>query len=104
MFKKLQRLMETEKDESRLWTEFYSELERHEYLDSDYLEHTRNANINEAMKEIDRLSFEECCTWLTWILRGERFSAGLFGKNISNGNVKALLNQAEETCWNSSKG
>ena len=44
------------------------------------------------------MSFEDCCMWLTWILRGERFTEGLFRKNISNGNVKALLNQAEETC------
>ena len=98
MFRKLQMLLETERNESRLWTEFYVELEKHEYLDANYLEHTRNADINEEMKHIDTMSFEDCCTWLTWILRGERFSVGLFGKNISNGNVKALLNRAEETC------
>ena len=96
MFKKLQKLLETEKDVSKLWTEFYEELGGHEYLDSDYLQKTRGKDINEVMKHTDTLSIEECCTWLTWMLRGERFSEGLFKKNIKNGNVKALLKRAEE--------
>lgn len=94
MFKNLQNLIES--GETKLWSKIYEGLESAGYLDNLYLEHTRDIDMEEAMKRIDNMSFEECCTWLTWILRGNRFSEGLFEMNIENGNISRLLKRAEE--------
>ena len=94
MFTELQKLIELRG--KNLWSEIYEGLESAGYLDNLYLEHTRDIDMEEAMKRIDNMSFEECCTWLTWILRGNRFSEGLFEMNIENGNISRLLKRAEE--------
>lgn len=94
MFKKLQKLIEAV--EKNLWSKVYEGLESAGYLDDNYLEHTRDIDMDEALKHINQMSFDECCTWLTWILRGNRFSEGLFDMNIENGNILRLLKRAEE--------
>ena len=95
MFKKLQKLIKS--GEKNLWSKVYEGLESAGYLDDKYLEHTRDIDMDEAMKQVEQMSFGECCTWLTWILRGNRFSEGLFKMNIENGNISRLLKRAEES-------
>ncbi len=95
MFEEMQKLIKSK--DKNLWSALYKKLEAAGCIDKNYLERTQNADIDEAMKNVDGMSYEECCAWLTWILRGERFSEGLFDMHIKNGNIVSLLKRAEET-------
>ena len=94
MFEEIQKLIKSK--DKNLWSALYKKLESAGCIDKNYLEHTQNADIDESMKNVDSMSYEECCACLTWILRGERFCDGLFERHIRNGNVSALLKRIME--------
>ncbi len=73
------------------WSLLYGELGELNCLDSDYIAHTKNQN---DLDSIATMSFDNCCSWLTWALRGERFNEGLFDSQLKNGNILALLDRA----------
>ena len=75
-----------------LWTRLYKGMEDAKCLDYDYAQHTEPiGGIENVSDKIGEMSFKECCTWLTWILRGERLCDGLFSTHLNNGNILALL-------------
>ena len=94
MFRKLQEIMSSGGED--VWTSFYRAMESEGCIDVKYLEHTTGQDLESAVKHADRLSKEEVCTWLTWILRGERFCEGLFESCIENGSFSALLSRGVE--------
>lgn len=89
LFEKLQKLVEKAGVEA--WSEFYTTLEAEGCIDSEYLKHIAGQDIAEVLKNVETMSVKEVCTWLTWILRGERFCDGLFESCIENGSLQALL-------------
>ena len=77
-----------------LWTPLAKGLEESGCADHDYLSHTEGRAIEDVISSINRMSFNECCTWLTWIVRGERFCEGLFTSCLDDGTLLALLTRA----------
>ena len=94
MFKELQELVSREGADA--WTGVYQLLEAGGYLDSEYLRNTSGSNVAEAVKRVDNMSLDEVYTWLTWILRGERFCDGLFETCIGDGTLSRLLKRGYE--------
>lgn len=95
-FKKLRGELEQaslREDGSRsFWTRLYQEMENLKCIDDDYFEHSAAwGSIDNAIGHVQGMSFDECCTWLTWALRGERFCDGLFADCIKQGWIQALL-------------
>ena len=76
-----------------LWGKAYGTLERENLLSSDYSDDTGDTSIDDVKQNIGTMSFKECCTWLTWILRGERFCEGLFQECIDDGSFLSLLDR-----------
>ena len=79
-----------------LWGYLAEGLEKAGCADYDYIQHTEGHDIDEVSKNINQMNFEECCAWLTWILRGERFCDGLFASCLEQGHLAALLDRACE--------
>ena len=79
-----------------LWGKFYRALEQKNLLDTDYADNTDGKSIDDVKRDIPDMNFSECCTWLTWILRGERFSEGLFQSCIDDDSVLSLLKRSVE--------
>mgnify|MGYP006916223449 CR=1 FL=1 len=94
LFEKLQKLIEKAGVDS--WSEFYATLEAERCIDPEYLKHTAEQNIAVVLQNVESMSVQEVCTWLTWILRGERFCDGLFESCIKNGSLQALLKRGVE--------
>ena len=94
LFEKLQKLIEKTGVDS--WSEFYATLEAERCIDPEYLKHTAEQNIAVVLQNVESMSVQEVCTWLTWILRGERFCDGLFESCIKNGSLQALLKRGVE--------
>lgn len=87
-------------DDENLYSRLYRELEEYKALDYNYLdnfEKIKGEGLLDKMKHVDALTFKECCTMLTWILRSERFCEGSFYGEVNNGNVLKLLKRAYET-------
>ncbi len=89
MFKELQKIIASGGEDK--WTAFYQAMDSGGCLDLKYLEHTSGQDLSSAVKRVGSLSKEDVCTWLTWILRGERFCDGLFQSCIDNGSLSVLL-------------
>ena len=95
-FKKLRdtlgRLQRQEDGASEFWTLLYQKMENTGCIDAEYIENTeRWRGIEEAIGHISEMDFKQCCSWLTWALRGERFCEGLFEDCIKQGYIQALL-------------
>ena len=76
-----------------LWGKVYKTLEHENLLFSDYADDTGDTSIDDVKQNIRTMGFKECCTWLTWILRGERFCEGLFQTCIDDGSFLLLLDR-----------
>lgn len=94
MFEELIKLVKAEGEDA--WTEFYEKMESGNCIDMDYLKHTSGKNIKEVEKDIATMTLDEVKTWLTWILRGERFCDGLFETCIDDGTLLALLQRGRD--------
>lgn len=100
-FKKLRGELEQaslrEDGSSDFWTRLYQEMEKLGCIDINYLEHSKAlSSIDNAIGHVQGMSFDECCTWLTWALRGERFCDGLFAGCIKQGHIRSLLDRVIE--------
>ena len=56
-------------------------------LDQNYLENNKSLD----KKDINDMSFEEVCTKLSWIIRGDRFSSGLLYSCFEDNTILNLL-------------
>ncbi len=65
-------------------------------FDQDYFEHMKNIG-DDFENKINTLSFQECHTILTYMLRSEHWSPGLLAEYLENGSVYALLVRMNET-------
>ena len=90
MFRKLKTLINS--DTADKWTAMYKLLSENGCLDEQYSLHTKN------IKDIDNLSIEDIYTYLTWILRGERFCEGLFDSMLENGTIEKLIDRGIQLC------
>lgn len=65
-------------------------------LDVDYADHLEGKNGYDMAAKAGRLTFKECCTVLTFLLRAERFTEGAFTEALQDGTVYKLLSRAVE--------
>ena len=84
-------------DDDSLYRTLYQGLEDIDALDLNYIDNLDKLEGNdydEKMSHIDDFSFENCCTVLTALLRGERFVEGVFFEAVESGDVLRLLERA----------
>ena len=56
-------------------------------------------HIEEVLKiSTDKLELTQISTYLTWLIRGERFCDGLIAENIENGMLKGVLERLLHFC------
>lgn len=65
-------------------------------LDVNYADNLKGRDGYEMAAKAETLTFKECCTVLTFLLRAERFSEGAFTGALSDGTVYRLLKRAAE--------
>ena len=75
----------------------YEWLEKTGNFDYYYSEHLGNKNGYELAHNPEKLTFKECCTALTFLLRAEHWSEGAFFDALSDGDVYKLLSRMVET-------
>ena len=71
-------------------------LEKTGCFDRNYLANLDGKDGYEMAENPEQLTFEECCTVLTFLLRAERFSEGLFDSMLENKTIYKLLKRAVE--------
>ena len=76
--------------------ELYKLLEDTGNLDVNYADHLKGRDAHKMGEKADTLTFKECCTVLTFLLRAERFSEGAFTGELADGTVYKLLKRAAE--------
>lgn len=74
----------------------YEDLEKTSNLDVDYADHIGERNGYELASNPEKLTFKECCTVLTFLLRAEHWSPGAFVEALQDGTVYKLLSRAVE--------
>ena len=77
----------------------YEGLEEIDAIDANYLDNfakLKGETYDEKLSYLGEFTFNNCCTFLTAILRGERFVQGLFDEAVANGDVLKLLERAYE--------
>ena len=78
------------------YSELYDVLDKTGNLDVDYANHLEGKNGYDMATKAERLTFNECCTVLTFLLRAERFTEGAFAEALQDGTVYKLLSRAVE--------
>lgn len=79
---------------AEIYGALYKALEGMGELDHDYLNNfdkIKGDGFNEKIVHLQELSFKECCTLLTAILRYDRFVEGLFYSVVKSGDVLKIL-------------
>ena len=66
-------------------------------LDVDYARHIKGDSGNEMAMHPEDLTFKECCTALTYVIRSEHWSEGSFAEYLKAGAVYKLLSRLVET-------
>ena len=92
-FEKVNGILYSKGDE---YQELYKLLDETGNLDVKYIDNLKGRNGYELAGQSEKLTFKDCCTVLTFILRAERWTDGAFGGELKNGNVYALLSRACE--------
>lgn len=85
-----------EEDNNELYLKFYNDLEASECIDYDYSDHMNHGEYDDAISHAGDFSFQECCAYLTFVLRGERWAGGWFAKCIDDGTIHQLLSRMLE--------
>ena len=62
-------------------------------LDVDYANHIKGESGYDMARHPEELTFKECCTALTFLLRAERFSPMAFTEALQDGTVYKLLSR-----------
>lgn len=84
----------SKKDESH---KIYEVLEKTGNLDVEYADHLGDRDGYELAAHPENLTFTECCTVLTFLLRAGHFSEGAFEESLADGSVYKVLSRAVET-------
>ena len=79
-----------------LWKRLYEWMEDKRLIDVEYAEKTDGLEVKDVIETISSMDFDDCCTWLTWILRGERFCEGLFESCVKDGSLHMLIQRCCE--------
>ena len=97
--------------DGKLYSKLYMDFTAAECFDDDYFNNLialkgkyspndRDDNsYNAVIPYINKLSFKDCCTLLSFLLRAERWSEGWFEECLQNGSVKSLLERARDTLY-----
>lgn len=78
------------------YRKIYEGLEETGTLDADYAENLGDRNGYALAKNADVLSFKDCCTVLTFLLRAEHWTPGAFNDALQSGSIHRLLKRAVE--------
>ncbi|MBQ4430642.1 MAG: hypothetical protein II877_03990 [Synergistaceae bacterium] len=78
------------------YSRIYQGLEKAGNLDVEYADHIGERSGYELASQPEKLTFKECCTVLTFLLRAERFSPMAFTGALQDGTVYKLLSRAVE--------
>ncbi|MBQ7593238.1 MAG: hypothetical protein IJU48_02655 [Synergistaceae bacterium] len=81
---------------AKIYSQFYQDLEEAGLIDTNYTEHMKGKTLDDVMPKVENLLFGDCKTYLTFILRTERWSEGWFAERTENGDIYKLLVQACE--------
>lgn len=76
----------------KIYKALYKLLEDTNNMDFDYLDHFKE----KFFTKIEKLTFKQCCTALTFILRSEHFSNGSFADYFMDRTVYRLLDRAAQ--------
>lgn len=77
-------------------SQIYNVLEKTGALDVEYASHLEGKDVYALMAQPGKLTFQECCTILTFLLRAEHWAEGTFTEALMNGSVYKLLSRAVE--------
>ena len=91
IFIKLRDKFKDAKEVSSLYSDLHEGLEKTGYLDHDYFEHLKDKSGYDEFLRVNELSAKECGTALTFILRAEKYSDGVFDSYVNNGNIYKML-------------
>ena len=80
----------------KMYSRFYEDLERAGLIDTNYTEHMKGRTLDDVIPNVKELSFSDCKTYLTFILRAERWAEGWFSERTENGDIYKLLSRAGE--------
>lgn len=80
----------------REYNELYKLLEDTGNFDVDYADNLKGRDGYEVAADAENLTFNDCCTALTFLLRAERFSEGTFTEALEDGTIYELLTRAVE--------
>ena len=78
------------------YKKLYEMLENTGNFDVNYADNLKGKSGYEMGANAENLTFKECCTVLTFLLRAERFSEGAFTGALADGTVYKLLKRAAE--------
>ena len=95
-------------NDGSFYIRLYEDLEAAKCVDYDYRNSLEAAqkkySVNEGehiysslIPHVKKLSFNECCSMITFLLRAERWSGGWIDECLGNGELYALLSRACET-------
>lgn len=84
--------------EGNEYEEMYELLGDTETLDREYLDNMREIRkkTGDDISKAEKLTFKECCTALTFVLRSEHWQDGSFAEYLQDGTVYSLLSRAVE--------
>lgn len=80
----------------REYSELHKLLEDTGNFDVNYGDNLRGRDGYEVVANADNLTFKECCTALTFLLRAERFDEGAFTEALADGTIYKLLKRSVE--------
>ncbi len=81
---------------TELYTNFYRDFEEAGLIDTKYSDHMNGKTLEDVMPDVAKMSYADCLTWLTFILRAQRWSDGWFADSTENGTIYRLLSRACE--------
>ena len=81
---------------SELYTNFYRDFEKVGLIDTRYSDHMKGKTIDDVISGVARMSYSDCLTWITFILRAQRWSDGWFADRTEDGTIYKLLSRACE--------
>ena len=79
-----------------LYIDFYDDLQDSGLMDMEYLDHMGDKSFDEVIPKVGEMSYQDCLTYLTFILRSEHWSEGWFLSCIKDGSIYKLLSRLLE--------
>ena len=85
-----------ELEKQRIHLILSDELKKCDCIIYDYLPYVEKKSYKDEIAHVDKLSFEECCAWLTFRLRSIRWADTNLIDYVKDGSIQALLRRACE--------